>query len=282
MNDDILETKSLCYTYDDRTRALSGVTLGIKRGQTTAILGGNGAGKTTLFLSFNGILKPSSGAVLYNGQAINYTNKGLKELRRKVGLVFQDPDSQLFSANIYQDVSFGPMNLRLPEEEIRRRVDKSLARTGILDLKDRPIHSLSFGQKKRVAIAGVLAMEPEIIVLDEPTAGLDPQGVGEVMQLIQEMQEQFGISVVIATHDLDIVPLYCNYVYVMNQGTVILQGRPDEIFAQPGILRQVHLRLPRIGHLIEILQKRDGFSPGETATTISQARKVINQWRKNW
>lgn len=277
----IMQTKNLCYSYPDETKALDDINIDIKRGQTTAILGGNGAGKTTLFLNLNGVLKPSSGNVIYGGKSIEYSKKGLTALRRAVGLVFQDPDHQLFSASVYQDVSFGPKNLRLPDEIIRERVENSLKKTGIYDLKDKPTHCLSFGQKKRVAIAGVIAMEPEVLVLDEPTAGLDPKGVGEIMRLLKGMQQNLGFSVIIATHDVDIVPLYCDYVYVLDEGKVALEGSPNEVFSKAEMLRSLHLRLPRIAHLMEILRKKDGFENGNCASTISQARKVIKKWREN-
>ncbi len=281
MNETILEAKKLHYQYDDGTHALKGVSLKVRRGHTTAIIGGNGAGKSTLFLNFNGILKPSSGEVLFSGEPVEYSREGLKKLRQAVGLVFQDPDSQLFSASVYQDVSFGAVNLKLPEEEIRRRVDVALERTGIADLKGKPTHSLSFGQKKRAAIAGVLVMEPEVLVLDEPTAGLDPMGVAEIMKLLKETQEQLGISVIIATHDIDIVPLFCDYVYVMDQGELILEGTPKKVFTEAETLRKIHLRLPRIAHLMEILRKKDDFDFEDGATTISEARKLIKKWRES-
>jgi len=279
MNDSILEVQDLQYTYADGTPALKGVNLGIKRGETTAILGSNGAGKTTLFLAFNGILKPSSGRVLFNGKPLDYSQKGLKELRKSVGIVFQDPDSQLFSASVYQDISFGVVNMKLPKEEVRKRVDAAMIRTGISHLKDKPTHCLSFGQKKRVAIAGVLAMEPEVLVLDEPTAGLDPSGVSEIMKLLLETQRELGISIVISTHDIDIVPLYCDCAYVLNEGKIILEGTPKEIFSEKEAIRSVHLRLPRIGHLMEILKDKDHFEFRETALTISEARKVLKEWK---
>lgn len=275
----ILEAKQLSYTYPDGTNALKSVDLAIRKGRTTAILGGNGSGKTTLLLNFNGILRPMAGKVEKAGRPIDYSRKNLNELRRSVGLVFQDPDNQLFSASVYQDVSFGPLNLELSEEEVRRRVESSLLRTGIADLWNKPTHCLSFGQKKRVAIAGVLAMEPEVLILDEPTAGLDPRSIGEVMRLLKKMQLDLGITTVLATHDIDIVPLFCDYVYVLDQGEVALEGSPDQVFAQAEILRKVQLRLPRIAHLMEILAKEDGFNYEESAATISQARRVINKWR---
>jgi cobalt/nickel transport system ATP-binding protein len=279
MSENILEVRDLQYKYSDGTRALKGLTLGIKQGMSTAVLGGNGAGKSTLFLSLNGIHKPTAGEVLFKGIPLDYSRKGLKELRKSVGIVFQDPDKQLFSASVYQDISFGAMNLKLPEEEVRRRVDIAMERTGISHLKDKPTHCLSFGQKKRVAIAGVLVMEPEVLVLDEPTAGLDPLGVSEIMKLLKELQEELKLSVVISTHDIDIVPLYCDYTYVINEGKIILEGTPKEVFSHPDELRKLNLRLPRIGHLMEILKDKDDFGFTETANTISEARKTLNNWK---
>ena len=182
------------------------------------------SGKSTLFLSLNGTLKPTAGKVLFKGLQLDYSRKGLRDLRKSVGIVFQDPDSQLFSASVLQDISFGPINMKLPEEEVRKRVNAAMDRIGISHLKDKPTHCLSFGQKKRVAIAGVLAMEPEVLVLDEPTAGLDPMGVSEIMKLLRKIQKDLGLSVVISTHDIDIVPLYCDYAYVMDQGRIVLEG----------------------------------------------------------
>ncbi|HHW47627.1 MAG TPA: ATP-binding cassette domain-containing protein [Clostridiaceae bacterium] len=279
MNGNIFETRDLHYIYPDGTVALKGISIGIKRGKCTAVLGANGAGKSTLFLNFNGIYKPSSGQVLFNGNPLDYSRKGLKELRSKVGMVFQDPDSQLFSASVFQDISFGVVNMKLPEEEARRRVQAAMARTGITHLKDKPTHSLSFGQKKRVAIAGVLAMEPEVLVLDEPTAGLDPIGVNELMKLLRQIQDTLGITVIISTHDIDIVPLYCDYIFVMNEGKMVLEGTPKQVFAQKKILRSIRLRLPRIGHLMEILSEKDDFDLDTSANTISEARAALKDWK---
>ncbi|MHB1394579.1 MAG: ATP-binding cassette domain-containing protein [Clostridia bacterium] len=281
MDKNVLKVRDLHYKYGDGTHALKGLTLAIEQGKTTAVLGSNGAGKSTLFLSLNGILKPSDGEVLFKGIPLDYSRKGLKDLRKSVGIVFQDPDNQLFSASVYQDISFGAVNMKLPEEEIRKRVDTAMERTGISYLKDKPTYCLSFGQKKRVAIAGVLAMEPEVLVLDEPTAGLDPMGVSEIMKLLREIQKDLGLSVVISTHDIDIVPLYCDYTYVMDQGKIILEGTPKEVFGHRDEIRSVNLRLPRIGHLMEILNDRDGFDFEDTANTISEARKVLTACKKS-
>ena len=279
MTQNILKLQDLHYTYPDGTHALKGLDMEIKRGQVTAILGGNGAGKSTLFHHLNGILKPSSGQVFFEGKPVDYSRKGLIRLRQSVGVVFQDPDNQLFSASVYQDVSFGAVNMKLPEDEVRRRVEIAMERTGISHLKNKPTHCLSFGQKKRVAIAGVLVMEPEVLVLDEPTAGLDPKGICEIMKLLKETQKELGLSVIISTHDIDIVPLYCDEVFVMDEGGIILEGTPQEVFSEKMALRRVNLRLPRIGHLIEILKEKDDFNFKENPVTISGARKALKRWR---
>ena len=158
-----IETRELCYTYEDGTAALDHVSLRAERGRITGILGANGAGKSTLFLNLNGVLTPQSGEVLLDGAPVRRDRKGLAELRRRVGIVFQDPDDQLFSADVYRDISFGAVNLGLPESEVRRRVEAAMERTGVAHLRDKPTHALSFGQKKRAAIAGVLVMEPEAV-----------------------------------------------------------------------------------------------------------------------
>lgn len=280
MKDAILETKELSYTYPDGTQALTKMTCGFEKGKTTAVLGGNGAGKSTLFLSLNGILKPTGGKVLFKGCDIDYSKKGLKELRQSVGIVFQDPDNQLFSASVFQDVSYGPANMKLSEAEIRQRVSHAMERTGIAHLKDRPTHNLSFGQKKRVAIAGILAMKPEVIVLDEPTAGLDPMGVSEIMKLMSELKEELELTILISTHDIDIVPLYCDYTFVMDHGKIVLEGTPKQVFSRPEAVRNVNLRLPRIGHLMEILKDKDEFVFEDTANTIGEARKILKHCNK--
>lgn len=273
----IMETKQLCFNYPDGTPALKDLSIQIQKGKTTGILGGNGAGKSTLFLNLNGILRPTSGQVYHKNLPISYSSKSLNQLRQSVGIVFQDPDTQLFSASVYQDVSFGVVNLGIPESEAHLRTENALKRTGTYELRQKPTHSLSYGQKKRVALAGIIAMEPEVLILDEPTAGLDPQGVSEIMQLIRELQQDLGIAILIATHDMDLVPMYCDYIYLLNQGEIVGYGSPDEIFNQPSLLRQIHLRLPRIGHLMELLKTKDGFPIEDLPVSISHARKELSR-----
>lgn len=273
----LLEARGLVYEYDGGVRALDGVDFQLERGEVTALLGANGAGKSTLFLHMNGILRPKSGELALDGTPFAYDKKSLLELRRRVGIVFQDPDDQLFSSDVYSDISFGPINLGLDTAEVRRRVEYAMECTGVTKLHRRPTHALSHGQKKRVAIAGVIAMQPEIMILDEPTAGLDPQGVSEIMQLLPVLSDTLGITVIIATHDIDIVPLYCTRACLLRQGKVCFSGETAQLMAQPELLRTNGLRLPRIAHLMEILHDRDGFDVAVTASTIAKARSELNR-----
>ena len=277
MNDEmILKADNLYYSYDDdNSHSLNGLSLEIRKGQKVAFMGANGSGKSTFFLCCTGILKPQKGQLFFKGKPYAYDKKSLLDLRSKVGIVFQDPDDQLFSADVYRDVSFGGVNLGLPAEEVRRRVEDALERTGVSHLRDKPTHALSYGQKKRVAIAGVLVMEPEVLILDEPTAGLDPQGVSDIMKLLTRLRDELGMTVLIATHDMDIVPLYCDYAYLLGGGKVLMEGTPEQLFADPAALRANHLRLPRIAHLMEVLRDVDGLDADRSAATIGAARREI-------
>lgn len=272
-----IEARDLYYTYEDGTVALDHISFRAERGKMTGILGANGAGKSTLFLNLNGVLTPAGGEVRVDGVPVTYDRKGLISVRKQVGIVFQDPDDQLFSADVYRDISFGGVNLGLPEEVVRRRVDEAMEWTGVTHLKGKPTHALSFGQKKRVAIAGVLVMEPSVVILDEPTAGLDPQGVSDIMRLLAELRGRLGMTIIIATHDMDIVPLYCDYAYLLNGGKIAAEGTTEALFSQPELLRENHLRLPRIAHLMEILRDRDGLDADRSAATIGAARREINR-----
>ena len=260
---------------EDGTAALKGINLRAERGKITGILGANGAGKSTLFLNLNGVLQPSDGEILLDGVPVKRDRKGLTELRRRVGIVFQDPDDQLFSADVYRDISFGAVNLGLPEAEVRRRVEAAMERTGVSHLRDKPTHALSFGQKKRVAIAGVLVMEPEALILDEPTAGLDPQGVSDLLELLTSLRDSQGMTILMATHDMDVVPLCCDYAYLLGGGSVLAQGTPEELFTKAELLRANHLRLPRIAHLMAILRDRDGLDVTPVGTIGAARRELL-------
>jgi cobalt/nickel transport system ATP-binding protein len=239
----ILTLENVSYSYPNGVKALHEIHMEIHRGSKIAILGANGAGKSTLFLHLNGILQPQSGHILLDGQRIKYTRIFLSELRKKVGIVFQDPDSQLFSVNVFQDISFGPMNLKYPPAEIKARVEQAMEITKTSDLRGRPTHQLSYGQKKRVAIAGILAMDPEVIILDEPTASLDPCLVEEMMLLFEQLYKD-GKTLIIATHDMDLAYSWVDYCYILNQGKVDAQGSPPDIFRNQALLINNNLQIP--------------------------------------
>ncbi|AEF96365.1 ATP-binding cassette domain-containing protein [Methanotorris igneus] len=272
----IIETRDLHFQYPDGTKALNGINFMAKKGEMIALLGPNGAGKSTLFLHFNGILKPTKGEVLIKGKPIKYNSKDLIEVRKTVGIVFQNPDDQLFAPTVKQDVAFGPLNLGLSEDEVERRVKEALKAVGMEGFGDKPPHHLSGGQKKRVAIAGILAMEPEVIVLDEPTAGLDPLGASQIMKLLYDLNRK-GMTIIISTHDVDLVPIYADKVYVMSKGQIIKGGTPKEVFEDVETIRKANLRLPRVAHLVEILRDKDKL-PIEMGFTIGEVRRNLKKY----
>ncbi len=269
-----IETINLCYTYHDGTKALSEMNFSVEKGENMAILGPNGAGKSTLLHHFNGLLMPTSGKVLVLEKEVTTSN--LDWVRQKVGLVFQDPDDQLFARTVGQDVAFGPVNLGFPADEVKARVKWALEATEITELENKPPQNLSTGQKKRAALAGVLAMKPEIIVLDEPMANLDPRTASKVLKLLLQLNKDLGLTLIIATHDVDLVPLFADKICILNRGQIVLQGPPQEVFAETELIRKVDLRLPRVAHLFEILSKRNSLLMNKQyPLTIGEARKDI-------
>lgn len=277
----MLEVRDLKYSYNKDYQALKGVSLKIERGQMVALLGKNGAGKSTLFLNLNGIYEPDEGKVFIDGEELKYDKKSLLKFRQKVGIVFQNPDDQIFAPTVEEDVAFGPLNLGLPMEEVQDRVEEALERVGMSGFEKKAPHHLSGGQKKRVAIAGILAMKPEIMVLDEPTAGLDPQGVTDLSKLLNELNNE-GITILISTHEVDLVPNYANRVFVLVDGLLIGEGTPKEIFAQPEILEKANLKVPIVTELFQKLEK-DGFDmENDYPLTIDEARdKFLELLNKN-
>lgn len=249
----LIETRDLCYSYStSKDPVLSNINFIAGRKQRIAVLGPNGAGKSTLFRHFNGILKPKSGSVLIRGEPITKAN--IHEVRKFVGLVFQNPDDQVFSTTVEQDIAFGPCNLGLDEETVAHRVDSVVQMLGLEDLRNRAPHHLSGGEKKRVAIAGVLAMEPQVLILDEPTAGLDPQGVKELFSFLNTLPEKYGFTVIYSTHQVELVPEMADCVYVMEKGAITGYGTPQEIFLQDALIERAHLDLPALPKLIRALQ----------------------------
>jgi cobalt/nickel transport system ATP-binding protein len=269
----LIETRDLCHIYPGNVRGLDRVNFIAPRNTRIAVIGANGAGKSTLFKHFNGILQPTSGTVMVRGEPI--TRENVKEVRKFVGVVFQNPDDQIFSPTVEQDVAFGPLNLGLDEETVRHRVEEALRVVGITHLRDRVPHHLSGGEKKRVAIAGIIAMEPQVLVLDEPTAGLDPAGVRDIVNFVNSLARSYGMTVIFSTHDVSLVPEMADIVYVMDRGRVVANGTCREVFAQPGMLHSVHLEVPVVPRLIGALRE-EGVEVS-MAYTFDEARDAFLQ-----
>jgi cobalt/nickel transport system ATP-binding protein len=250
------------------------VNFSVEKGENIAILGPNGAGKSTLLHHFNGLLTPTSGNVYVLGKEV--TKKNLDQIRQQVGLVFQDPDDQLFARTVSLDVAFGPTNLGLPRSEIEERVKWALEVTELQGFENKAPQNLSSGQKKRAAIAGILAMKPEIIVLDEPMTNLDPRTASKILRLLLQFNQELGLTLIVATHDVDMVPLFANQICVLDKGKIVLQGPSEEVFSKTEMLRNIDLRLPRIAHLFEILNKENSLRMNnQYPLTIGEARKEI-------
>jgi cobalt/nickel transport system ATP-binding protein len=224
----ILSLQNVTFTYPGGVTALKNLSVTFARGSRTAVMGRNGSGKTSLFALLNGLQRPQSGAIDFAGKPLRYDRAGLLQLRQAVGMVFQDPEHQLFSASLYEDVSFGPLNLGLPEAEVRRRVDRALTLLDLTALLERPVHDLSFGQKKRACIAGILAMQPEVIVLDEPFAGLDAIMTHDLIATLDALGRD-GVTLIIATHDVDFARNWAEEMIVLRAGELLTQGKAPEV-----------------------------------------------------
>lgn len=249
------ELNQLSYAYADGTKALSDITLDIPKGKKIAILGHNGAGKSTLFQHLNGILKPTAGTIVFEGYDLEYSRKALKALRQKVGIVFQNADHQLFSGTVKQDIAFGPLNLGWSTEKTEEKIAWAVAQTEVEDLLDKPIHFLSVGQKKRVAMAGVLAMEPSVLLLDEPTAGLDNYYATQVLQNLAKLDDGER-TILLATHDIPLAYEWADLIIVMEAGKIIYNGDPITLFYEDELLHRAHLERPWIFEMVIALQKK--------------------------
>lgn len=256
--------------------ALDDVNLEITDGDFVALIGHTGSGKSTLIQHMNGLLKPSSGKILVDG--IDITAKGVKltDIRKKVGLVFQYAEYQLFEETIAKDIAFGPKNLGLSEEEITKRVKNSMEMVGLSYevYKDKSPFDLSGGQKRRVAIAGVIAMEPKTLILDEPTAGLDPKGRDDILRQIQRLHKEYGMTIILVSHSMEDVAKIALKVVVMNHSKIVLQGAPKEIFKEVETLEKIGLGVPQVTYLMQALRAK-GFKVSDNAYTIGQARDEI-------
>ena len=254
--DIILKAEDLYFSYDDdNSHSLNGLSLEIKKGQKVAIMGANGSGKSTFFLCCTGIHKPQKGKLYLDGKEVKYNKKGLLDLRSKVGIVFQDPDNQLFSASVYQEISFGILNLGVSEEQAKKEVEEVIDYLEITPFRSKPTHALSGGQKKQVSIADILVMHPEIIILDEPAAALDPRHTTMVNHIVEQMTEN-GITVLMATHDVNYAYEWADEVILFHEGKVLMNGSPEQVFGNRAALRQTNLEPPAVLELFESLCKK--------------------------
>jgi len=267
------------FKYPDGTVALSDICIDVAAGEFTGILGSNGSGKTTLLKVMDGLIKDFSGQVLLDGADVRRLHP--REIYRKVGLVFQNPDDQLFAHSVFEDVAFGPRNMGFAEEEVRQRVEKALASVEMAELAGKDIHNLSYGQKKRACIAGLLAMGHGTLLLDEPTAGLDPMGEYRMMELLTRLNRDEGVTVVMATHSVDLVPLFLHRLHILSRGRIVRGGSPEEVFTAPSEMAEVKLRLPRVAELIHRLKHEDALPFGRIPLTIGEARREIVEMMHN-
>lgn len=245
MKDLIIQTKDLSFTYRDGTQALKNVDIEIERGEKVALMGANGSGKSTLFFNLNGISRPTKGQILVDGKPIEYDRQGLIDVRKKVGIVFQDPDNQLFSANVRQEISFGPLNLGFSQEETKQKVDAVMKELNIEEFGEKPTHFLSGGQKKRVAIADFLVMDPELMIFDEPASGLDPKHINLIDDIVENLNAR-GMTIMIATHDASRTLSWADRVILLHEGEKLAEGRPEEIFRQEDLLKMTNLEKPPV------------------------------------
>lgn len=274
-----MKLENVSFTYSPNTayeiHALKNINLEIREGEFIGLIGHTGSGKSTLVQHMNGLMKATSGTIYYNGESIYTEGYSMKNLRGKVGLVFQYPEHQLFEADVLTDVSFGPKNQGLPKEEVEARAKKALQMVGLKEKHyNRSPFELSGGQKRRVAIAGVLAMEPDVLILDEPTAGLDPKGRDEILDQLKRIHEERGITIILVSHSMEDVAKYVGRIIVMNQGEMMYDGTPKEVFSHYKELEKVGLAAPQVTYIMNALAEK-GFKVSVDATTIAEATEEI-------
>jgi len=277
----LIEARNLAHVYMPGTpfevEALKGVTVGIERGEFIGIIGETGSGKSTLVQHFNGLLKPTSGEILVDGKNIWSGETDLRRLRSRIALLFQYPEHQLFEETVFKDVAFGPRNLGLEGEELERRVRRSLEMVE-LDydaFKDRSPFNLSGGEKRRAAMAGVMAMQPEVIILDEPTAGMDPAGRRSFLELIEKMHQEEKLTVVLVTHNMEEVARLAQKLFVFSGGQLVLQGTPAEVFSSAETIKKVGLDIPPLTELLQRLQKKGRVIRTDLFTVEEVGREIL-------
>ena len=280
-----IKLEHVSYVYSEgnafERKALDDISLEIPDGQFIGIIGHTGSGKSTLIQHLNGLLKATSGTISYNGENIYQEGYDMRALRSKVGLVFQYPEHQLFEVDIFSDVCFGPKNLGLSQEEVESRAKKALSQVGMSEkyYKKSPFE-LSGGQKRRVAIAGILAMHPDVLILDEPTAGLDPKGRDEILDQIAFLQKERRITVILVSHSMEDVAKYVDRIIVMNDGKAVYDDTPKQVFQQYRELETMGLAAPQVTYVVKGLEEK-GWDIDTTATTVEEAKEaILKAWKK--
>ena len=276
----VLEAKDVSFAYGPTKWAIEGMNFALDTPERVCLLGANGVGKSTLMFLINGTLRPQEGQIRVLGEPIDYSHSGLHKLRRQVGIVLQDPDDQLFGATVEQDVAFGPLNNGASSDEARSLVHETLERLAIPYLAERPVHELSLGEKKRVALAGVLILHPEIILLDEPTAGLDFVGVTSMLKVLNELHEA-GTTLVISTHDTDLAYEWANEAWVLGKGHVTAQGPVRNVLRDRPTLEAAHLKVPTLVEFGQALQESEAHQPEQPLpATPEELIRAIRQLRQ--
>ncbi len=270
----VLKARNIHYSYSDGTEALKDLSISIECGKKIALVGPNGAGKSTLMLMFNGILRPMQGEILFKREPLRYDSAALREIRRKVGMVFQNPDDQLFAPTVYQDVAFGPSNLGFPKEKVERYVGYALSYVGLSGYERRPPHHLSGGEKKRVAIAGVLAMEPEVMILDEPTSNLDPASSEEIMEMLDELNCN-GKTMIISTHDVELAYRWADEVMLMENGRLLHSGPPSSVFMDNELIGTARMKSPLVMEIYRELASRGVINGSKPPRNILELTDTI-------
>jgi cobalt/nickel transport system ATP-binding protein len=246
----LLEFEQVHYTYPGgQQSAVNNLTLQIPAKKRCALIGQNGCGKTTLFLLANGLYKPHKGNIKWQGKALKYDRKNLLQLRQKIGLIFQNPEQQLVASTVEEDISYGLCNLGLPDTEIKQRVEQALDEFGLTTLAERPVHHLSLGQKKRVSIADVMVLQPQLLLLDEPTAYLDHLHTRNLMATLKKIHAS-GTTILMATHDLDLVYRWADWIFIMDKGRLVLEGEPEDVFKQRQTMEDLQLGVPLIYEIL--------------------------------
>ena len=279
MEQSFLQLKDVSYRYPDGTLALNNISLQIKKGKKIALLGNNGAGKSTLLLHLNAILTPTKGQLFYKGKEFSYKRKDKNRLRGDVGIVFQDPDTQLFSSSVYEDIKYGPRNMGLSREKVEEAVKNAMELTETEGLRDKPPHLLSIGQKKRVAIAGILAMNPDLMVLDEPTAGLDSYYTKRVMKILSDIHSQ-GKTIILSTHDVNLAYEWADEVIILHDGEIIHYGSPIEVFQNEEIIEKSHLEKPWIVEVINQLDVKEEVLNAKYPKTKEELFQLLKSYPK--